>query len=146
MLFRSDLFTEQGLWPWVIKIFSQAFEFLVEQGFPEEMVALELYGSGEAAEIFHQMSRTGFFKQMGLHSQTSQYGTLTRARRIDSDLVRAAMRKAITEIRDGSFANEWAVEQASGYPLFGRLKKEALAHPMNDVEQRVAGMIRAAGK
>ncbi len=141
-----DLFTEQGLWPWVMKVFSQAFDFLVEQGFPEEMAALELYGSGEASEIFHQMSRTGFFKQMSLHSQTSQYGTLTRGQRIDPAIVRAMMQKAITEIRDGSFANEWAAEQASGYPVFGRLKKEAYAHPINGAEQRVAGMIRAAGK
>jgi len=51
---------------------------LVEQGFDPEMVALELYGSYETAEIFAEMARTGFFRQGKLHSRTSQYGTFSR--------------------------------------------------------------------
>jgi ketol-acid reductoisomerase len=138
---EMDLFAEQGLWPWVFKVFTQAFEFLVAQGFPEEMVALELYGSGEAAEIFHQMSQTGFFKQMAFHSQTSQYGTLTRERRLDSAVVREAMQKAIEEIRSGAFANEWAAEQKAGYPVFQQLKREALGHRLNEVEEKLRPLI-----
>ena len=91
------------------------------------------------------MARQGFFRQMMLHSQTSQYGTLTRERRTDSTPVREAFRRAITEIRDESFAAEWAAEQKAGYPTFHRLRNEALAHPMNDAEKRVASMLRAAG-
>lgn len=141
-----DLFTEQGLWPFVLKLFSQAYEFLVEQGFPPEMVVLELYGSGEAAEIFHQMSHTGFFRQMSFHSHTSQYGTLTRQPRLDSAALRSAMQRAMEEIRSGEFAREWAAEQQAGYPVFERLKREALAHPMNEVEKKVSAMIHAAAK
>ena len=43
-----DLFQEQGLWPLLVRTMTMAFEFLVAQGFPPEMVALEMYGSGEA--------------------------------------------------------------------------------------------------
>lgn len=141
-----DLFTEQGLWPLVMKVYAQAYEFLVENGFPAEMVALELYGSGEAAEIFYQMARTGFFKQMALHSHTSQYGTLSRQARIDTEALRSFMRQALAEIGDGRFAREWAAEQQHGYPLFEKLKREALAHPLNETEQRVRALIRAAAK
>ena len=140
-----DLFTEQGLWPGVMKLFAQAYEFLVEQGFPPEMVVLELYGSGEAAEIFHQMSQTGFFRQMAFHSHTSQYGTLTRQRRVDTAALRKLMQQALDEIRGGEFAREWAAEQQAGYPLFERLKREALAHPLNQVEQKVSELIRVGG-
>lgn len=139
-----DLFTEQGLWPFVLKLFLQAYEFLVEQGFPPEMVVLELYGSGEAAEIFHQMAQTGFFRQMSFHSHTSQYGTLTRQPRLDASALRRAMQQALDEIRNGEFAREWAAEQQAGYPLFERLKREALAHPMNEVEKKVAALVRGA--
>jgi len=39
------LFQEQGLWPLLVRTMITAFEFLVEQGFPPEMVALQMYGS-----------------------------------------------------------------------------------------------------
>jgi ketol-acid reductoisomerase len=139
---EMDLFAEQALWPLVFKVFLQAFEFLVEAGFPPQMVALELYGSGESAEIFHQMARTGFFKQMALHSQTSQYGTLTRERRMDAEPVRRVMRQALEEIRNEAFAREWAAEQAAGYPQFRRLREEALAHAINAAEREIAPMLR----
>ncbi len=139
-----DLFTEQGLWPFVLKLFLQAYEFLVEQGFPPEMVVLELYGSGEAAEIFHQMAQTGFFRQMSFHSHTSQYGTLTRQPRLDASALRCAMQQAMDEIRNGEFAREWAAEQQAGYPVFERLKKAALAHHMNEVEKTVSALVKGA--
>jgi ketol-acid reductoisomerase len=141
-----DLFSEQALWPWVFKVFTQAFEFLVAEGYPAEMVALELYASGEASEVFRQMARTGFFKQMVLHSHTSQYGTLTRERRLDSAVVRAAMKTALEEIRGEAFAREWAAEQQAGYPLFEKLKAQAYTHPLNAVEETLAPMIRLGEK
>jgi len=140
-----DLWTEQGFWPLVMKLFVQGYEFLVENGFPPEMAALELYGSGEAAEIFHQMARAGFFRQMSFHSHTSQYGTLTRQQRVDAAPLRAFMARAWEEIRDGRFAREWAAEQRNGYPVFEELKKKAFAHPLNETEEKLRAMLRAAG-
>ena len=84
-----DLFTEQATWPLIIRNLILSYETLVEAGFPPEMVALELYGSGEASEVFRQMARRGIFGQMQLHSQTSQYGTLSRGERMLPDEDRA---------------------------------------------------------
>jgi ketol-acid reductoisomerase len=140
-----DLFTEQAVWPVIMKTFTVAYEMLVEQGFPPEMAALELYGSGEAAEIFRQMMQTGFFKQMKFHSHTSQYGTLTRQGRLDTGFLRAFMETALEEIRDGRFAREWGAEQREGYPIFERLKSRALSHPMNQTEEKLRSMLAAAG-
>ncbi len=138
-----DLFHEQGLWPLLVRTMLTAYEFLVASGFPPEMVALEMYGSEEAAEILREMARVGFFKQMRLHSQTSQYGTLSRAKEIPfvSDM-RTFMEKAMHGIRDGSFAKEWHAEQASGYPVFQKLRVEADAHSMNMTEERVRTLLR----
>lgn len=140
-----DLWTEQGFWPLIMKLFVEGYEFLVANGFPPEMAALELYGSGEAAEIFRQMARAGFFRQMSFHSHTSQYGTLTRQQRVDAAPIRSFMARAIEEIRDGRFAREWAAEQRNGYPVFEKLKKDALAHPLNDTEDKLRALLRAAG-
>ena len=140
-----DLFTEQGVWPIIVRDLLCSYEVLVEAGFPPEMVALELYGSGEAGEIFGQMARLGLFGQMRLHSHTSQYGTLSRGLRMLPDDVRDRLRAALAEIRSGRFAAEWSREQAAGYPVFEELRRHALAHDINKAERLAQEMRRRAG-
>jgi ketol-acid reductoisomerase len=129
-----DLFAEQGVWPIIMRDLLLSYEVLVEAGFPPEMVALELYGSGEAAEIFAQMARIGVIEQMRLHSQTSQYGTLSRGPRMLPDAVKELLREALREIRSGAFAAEWRAEQEGGYPRFEALRRAARAHDINAAE------------
>jgi ketol-acid reductoisomerase len=129
-----DLFAEQGVWPIIMRDLLLSFEVLVEAGFPPEMVALELYGSGEAAEIFRQMARVGVIEQMRLHSQTSQYGTLSRGPRMLPDAVRERLSEALSEIRSGAFAAEWRAEQEGGYRRFDALRRAARAHAINRAE------------
>jgi len=137
-----DLFQEQGLWPLLVRTMLTAYEFLVESGFPPEMVALEMYGSEEAAEIFREMARIGFFKQMRLHSQTSQYGTLSRARDLPfQHEMQAFLERALAGIRSGRFTEEWRREQAAGYPFFKELRAEAEAHPLNEAEARMRELL-----
>jgi len=138
-----DLFQEQALWPLLCRTMMMAYEILAEDGFPPEMVALEMYGSEEAAEIFREMARVGFFKQMRLHSQTSQYGTLSRARAVPfAKQMRAFMKSALARIRDGRFDREWRREQAAGYPVFKKLRAEADAHPLNQAEAEMRRLMR----
>ena len=138
-----DLFQEQGLWPLLTRTLTMAFEFLVEQGFPPEMVTLEMYGSGEAAEIFREMARVGFFKQARLHSQTSQYGTLSRASVVPfAKEIGELMDKALAAIRDGGFDAEWRSEQAAGYPAFKKLRAQADSHPIIDAEEEMRRLLR----
>lgn len=140
-----DLFQEQGLWPLLVRTMLSAYEFLVASGFPPEMVALEMYGSEEASEIFREMARVGFFKQMKFHSQTSQYGTLSRADKIPfRDAMQKFMESAMAGIRDGRFAEEWRREQAAGYPTFKKLRRQAEEHPLNDAEARVRELLKHA--
>ena len=138
-----DLFQEQALWPLLTRTMLMAFEFLVEEGFPPEIVTLEMYGSEEGAEIFREMARVGFFKQMKFHSHTSQYGTLSRAQQIPfAPEIRAFLERALSGIRDGRFAEEWSREQAAGYPRFNELRDQAIAHPLNEAEERMRQLLR----
>jgi ketol-acid reductoisomerase len=140
-----DLFAEQGVWPIIVRDLLLSFEVLVDAGFPPEMVALELYGSGEAAEIFQQMARVGLVRQMRLHSQTSQYGTLSRGERMLPDDARERLRAALREIRSGRFAEEWSSEQSGGYRRFEALRAEADAHAINAAETLAREMFARAG-
>ena len=138
-----DLFQEQAVWPLLFRTWTMAFELLVEKGFPPEMVALEMYGSGEAAEIFREMARVGFFKQTRFHSQTSQYGTLSRASAVPfAKEINEFMAKALNAIRDGRFDAEWRSEQAAGYPVFKKLRERADSHPINQAEEEMRRLLR----
>jgi ketol-acid reductoisomerase len=140
-----DLFAEQGVWPIIMRDLLLSYDVLVEAGFPPEMVALELYGSGEAAEIFRQMARVGIIEQMRLHSQTSQYGTLSRGPRMLPDETRERLRAALREIRSGAFAAEWSAEQAGGYPRFDALRHAARAHEINRAEALGRDLLARSG-
>ncbi len=132
-----DHFMEQAFWPVIMRLLELSYEVLTRHGFPPEAVLLEFYGSGEAAEIFREMAEVGMFRQMRFHSHTSQYGTLSRGRRMLPDGFRVSLLQALDEIRSGTFAREWENEQRAGYPRFERLKAEALAHEINVVEDRL---------
>lgn len=132
-----DLFTEQVLDAALASLLTLAFELLTDQGYQPEAVLLELYASGELAQVFQEVADIGLFRQMSLHSRTSQYGCLTRSPRVLPDDFRATMAQSLEEIRQGTFAREWEAERQAGFPVFERLKAEALRHPINAVEDRL---------
>lgn len=132
-----DLFAEQATWPLIEKVLLSAFEFQIAKGLPAEAVISELYLSKEPAYMFEKMADMGFFKQMVLHSRTSQYGQLSRFEQVDDTAIRSFMEKAFKEIGEGSFAAEWEQEQVQGFPKFDRLKAQALAHPLNTIEEKL---------
>ena len=137
-----DHFMEQATWAAIGRILQLSFEVLVEAGYPPEIVALELYGSGEAAEVMQKMAEVGFFKQLSLHSRTSQYAQLTRGPRMITNAMKERMRWVVSEIKNGIFAREWEKEQALGYPVFNKAKEDALKHPINEAEQKIKKLIK----
>jgi len=139
---EMDLFMEQGVWPVITRVLMLAFEVLTAQGIPPEAAVMEMYGSGEAAQIFTEMAKVGLYRQMSFHSHTSQYGTLSRGPRMLPDSFREQMLKVLGEIRDGSFAAEWGAEQKAGYPVFDRLRREGLAHPITEAEERLRSILQ----
>ncbi|MBN1975894.1 MAG: ketol-acid reductoisomerase [Anaerolineae bacterium] len=140
---EMDHFMEQAVWPVIMRLLTLTYELLVEEGFQPEAVLMELYGSGEAAQVFEEMARVGLFRQMSFHSQTSQYGTLSRGPRVLPDAFKSTLAGILEEIRAGVFAQEWEAEREAGYPVFERLKAEALAHEINQVEERLQEIMQA---
>jgi len=137
-----DLFSEQAIWSAIGGIFRTGFEVLVEAGYSPEAIVLEMLSSGEIAEVAKEIVKTGFFKQLPLHSKTSQYGQLSRSPRLVTHATRRKMKKIIEEIRENSFAREWAAEQKRGYPKFNRLFKESQGHPINQAEENIKKLMR----
>ena len=133
-----NLFGEQALWPLLHQAILLSYEVLVEEGVPPELVALELYASGEAGESFHQMAVEGMFQQMRYHSPTSQYGSMSRSQTLPSKEIKQRMRRILLGIRNGQFATEWAQEQANGYAYLKKLRRQGFRHPINRTEKKLA--------
>lgn len=140
-----DLFAEQVVWSGLVAWLEECFKLGTELGFSPELMVLELYASGEASEILGMMAKNGFYKQMTHHSTTSQYGTLSRARHILNDEIRARMRESLVkDIKGGAFVEEWSREQAAGSTLLAKLKEAALSNAMSRAEEAVIALVQRA--
>ncbi len=138
-----DLFAEQVIWAGLTAWIVECFSIGVEKGFSPQLMVMELYASGEASEILGLMGRRGFFRQMALHSTTSQYGTLSRGPTLISDEMRTKARELFQrDIREGAFVDEWNREQAAGSQRLSELTKKALAHPMSVAEKTVIDLLQ----
>jgi ketol-acid reductoisomerase len=140
-----DLFAEQIVWSGLVAWFEECFRLGVEQGFSPELMVLELYASGEAAEILGMMAQNGFYRQMANHSTTSQYGTLSRSRTLLNDEIKARLRDLLVrDIKEGAFVQEWTDEQAAGAQVLAELRAAALESPMSRAEADVIPLVQAS--
>jgi ketol-acid reductoisomerase len=137
-----DLFAEQMLWPGIIKLCLLYFEKLVEGGCDPEIVATELHLSGEFVEIARAMITHGFFGQLKLHSQTSQYGQLSRADKMAPRELLAHVDQALHDICSGKFHKEWTKEQKDGKPNMRRLWQQSINHPLAKAEAELETLRR----
>jgi ketol-acid reductoisomerase len=134
-----DLFNEQAFGPAFGRVLLSAIKVLLEAGLPPEAVLVEMYMSEEMADVYRTMARVGIIRQARLHSQTSQYGAMSRAVRfLDPGLPRK-MRRIYREIASGAFAREWQKPRA-------RLKLRALRYlasrqKLSRIETEVRGRL-----
>lgn len=132
-----DLFNEQAFGPAFGKVLLTAINTLTKAGYPKEAVLLEFYMSGEFGHICKEMSEVGLIKQLDHHSQTSQYGAISRGIRFLGVNLKRPMKKILKDIRSGKFAREWSWEQRTGKLRYRFLRKMALRQPINKMEQSV---------
>ncbi|MBE0654952.1 MAG: ketol-acid reductoisomerase [Bacteroidales bacterium] len=130
-----DLLAEQAIWPMIMSVITEAFRFEVEKGHPAAASLVELYISKEPAYMFEKMAEMGLFKQMPLHSHTSQYGQMSRAEALDKSFIRKTLEDAYEYLEKGNFAREWKEEQEKGMPEFRRLVKQAMESDISRLEE-----------
>jgi ketol-acid reductoisomerase len=132
-----DLFGEQVGGGSTLAATINSFETLVEAGYDPDVVLLELYASGEMVEVMRSVSNQGLLNSLKYHSPTSQYGQMSRARRLVPEEAKENLKIILAEIRDGTFAREWTAEGKAGYTTMERLRAQFGEHFMFEVEARV---------
>jgi ketol-acid reductoisomerase len=137
---ETDLFGEQAVLCGGITALVQAgFEVLTEAGYAPEVAYFECLH--EVKLIVDLMYEGGISRMRYSISDTAEYGDLTRGPRIITPEVKAEMRRILSEIQDGRFAQEWVTEDDNGRPNFTKLRAEGEQHPIEQVGSRLRGLM-----
>jgi ketol-acid reductoisomerase len=137
---ETDLFGEQTVLCGGLTALVQAgFEVLTEAGYAPEVAYFECLH--EVKLIVDLMYEGGISRMRYSISDTAEYGDLTRGPRIITPQVKDEMRRILSEIQDGSFAQEWVAEDDNGRPNFAKLRAEGERHPVEQVGARLRGLM-----
>jgi ketol-acid reductoisomerase len=137
---ETDLFGEQVvLCGGVTELIKAGFEILVDEGYSPEMAYFECLH--ELKLIVDLIYEGGISNMRYSVSNTAQYGDLTRGPRIITEDTRREMRCILSEIRDGSFAKEWILENKVNRPVFNALTRRDEGHMIEEVGKKLRGMM-----
>lgn len=137
---ETDLFGEQAvLCGGLTSLIQAGFETLVEAGYAPEMAYFECLH--EMKLIVDLIYEGGIGNMRYSVSNTAEYGDLTRGPRVINECVRQQMRKLLTDIQSGRFADEWMAECGSGKSNFKQLEEEGIKHPIETVGARLRSMM-----
>jgi ketol-acid reductoisomerase len=137
---ETDLFGEQAvLCGGLTALIKAGFETLTEAGYAPEMAYFECMH--EMKLIVDLLYARGIEGMRDGISNTAQFGDYTRGSRVIGPEAKAAMRKILEEIRNGSFAQEWVAEHAAGKPRFNDYKRESEAHPIEHVGAQLRSLM-----
>ncbi len=117
---ETDLFGEQCiLCGGLTALIKAGFQTLVEAGYQPEIAYFECMH--EVKLIVDLMYLGGMSYMRYSISNTAEYGDLTRGSRIITEQTRAEMKKILSEVTSGEFAEEWVNEYRSGLKKFKEL-------------------------
>ena len=129
---ETDLFGEQAvLCGGATELIVAGFETLVEAGYQPEVAYYEVMH--ELKLIVDLLHEGGLRKMHKFISDTAAWGDMVSGPRIVDDNSRAAMKAVLTEIQDGTFANNWIAENEAGMPKFKQMMHADLEHPIERV-------------
>jgi ketol-acid reductoisomerase len=136
-----DLFIEQAILPAFQHVMITAATLLIEQGYPPEAVLADLYLSGEFVDYLERVREHGLIEAMRFTAPHTQYGMLTRIDRFKDLKLERLMEITLEQIKDGSFAQEWAKEYANGYTRLEKLYREQERIELWDWEKQTIEML-----
>ena len=141
---ETDLFGEQAvLCGGAAALVQTGFEVLTEAGYAPEIAYFECLH--ELKLIVDLMYEGGIANERFSISDTAEYGDLTRGPRVVNAQTKEEMKKILGEIQDGTFAREWVAEDEAGRPTFTKLQKEGAEHPIEEVGEKLRGLMSWVG-
>ena len=137
---ETDLFGEQVvLCGGLVELIRGGFETLVEAGYAPEMAYFECLH--EVKLIVDLIYEGGIANMNYSISNTAEFGEYASGPRIVTDETRAEMRRVLKDIQSGAFTSEWIRECRAGQPKFKATRRLNDAHPIEEVGERLRGMM-----
>jgi ketol-acid reductoisomerase len=137
---ETDLFGEQAVLCGGCTALVQAgFETLVEAGYAPEMAYFECLH--ELKLIVDLMYEGGIANMRYSISNNAEYGDFTRGPRIITDQTKAEMRKILTEIQTGAYAQEFLLENQTGATKLNALRRIGREHAIEQVGGKLRDMM-----
>ena len=135
---ETDLFGEQAvLCGGCTSLIKAGFETLVEAGYSPYMAYFEVLH--ELKLIVDLVNQGGLSDMFYSISNTAEYGAVTRGDKVITDESRQAMKKILSEIQSGAYADEFLEEFNSGCKNFNQLRKENEEHQIEKVGKEIRG-------
>jgi ketol-acid reductoisomerase len=113
------------------------YETLIAAGYQPEVAYYECMH--ELKLIVDLLHEGGLKKMHEFISDTAAYGDLVSGPRVIDEHVRNKMKDVLTDIQDGTFANNWINENKNGQPEFKRMMNEDLNHSIEEVGSDLRG-------
>jgi ketol-acid reductoisomerase len=138
---ETDWFGEQvDLCGGVDRMMRNAFETLVEAGYQPEIAYFEcLHELKLIVDLINKYGIGGMYRRV---SETARYGGLTRGRRVMGTEVKKEMKRALEEIQNGKFADEWVkTYEKEGPVAFQKYLDELEGQKVEQVGKRLRSMM-----
>ena len=137
---ETDLFGEQAvLCGGASELVKAGFETLVEAGYQPEIAYFECLH--ELKLIVDLMYQGGLNYMRYSVSDTAEYGDYVAGREVINDSSRAAMKKLLNNIQDGTFAKNWIEENETGRPTFEKRRVDEADHILERVGRDLRRMM-----
>jgi len=137
---ETDLFGEQAvLCGGMSELIKAGYDTLVEAGYQPEIAYFECLH--EMKLIVDLLYEGGFERMHYSISDTAEYGDYLRGSRIIDDRVKESMRQVLEEVRNGSFAKEWILENKADWPQFHAMRRKAHEHSIEVVGKKLRAMM-----
>lgn len=129
---ETDLFGEQAvLCGGAVELIKAGFETLVEAGYAPEMAYFECLH--ELKLIVDLMFEGGIANMNYSISNNAEYGEYVTGARVINDESRWAMREALQNIQNGTYAKQFILEGQANYPEMTAHRRNNAAHQIEQV-------------
>jgi ketol-acid reductoisomerase len=137
---ETDLFGEQAvLCGGITHLIQAGFETLVEAGYAPEMAYFECLH--ETKLIVDLLYEGGIANMRYSISNTAEYGDITTGPRIITAETKAEMKRVLADIQAGRFVQNFVLDNRAGQPELKAARKQAAAHPIEQVGNELRAMM-----
>ncbi len=137
---ETDLFGEQAvLCGGAVELVKMGYETLVEGGYPAELAYFECLH--ELKLIVDLMYEGGIANMNYSISNNAEFGEYTTGEGVINEQSREAMRKCLKDIQDGTYAKNFILEGAMGYPSMTARRRNMEAHSIEQVGGKLREMM-----